>query len=221
MNQLNKAPLAAIVAMVIDSYDAEGFSKNVIGHPEVVAKVKERTAAGGRTVWRPDSGIPTKMVQMVLDNLAIHFGTNDNAKGYKVISANTGVIQGDGMKRPSIKELYSHITGLGWSSDNVVTGSGGGLLQEGFTRDTERFAIKACYGEKEVDGINVPFNIQKQPKSDLSKSSKGGKLKVVIENGVYKTVGMDHPGEDQMRVLYKNGEFYPDSFENILKRAAI
>lgn len=218
--QLNRAPLNAIVAMVIDSYDAEGFAKNVIGHPEVVAKVLERTKAGGRTVWRPDSGIPKNMVQMVLDNLAIHFGAADNHKGYKVISANTGVIQGDGMKRPSISELYGYITGLGWSADNICVGSGGGLLQEGFTRDTERFAIKACYGARSIDGVNTPFDIQKKPKSDMSKASKSGQLKVVLENGIYKTVPISHPGEDQLRVLYKNGEFYPDNFNNILARAA-
>ena len=219
--QLNRAPLNAIVAMVIDSYDAEGFAINVIGHPDVKAKVLERTAAGGRTVWRPDSGIPNKMVQMVLENLERHFGAAPNLKNYKTISANTGVIQGDGMKRPSINELYGHVTGLGYSADNICVGSGGGLLQEGFTRDTERFAIKACYGEKLDNGLNVPFDIQKKPKSDLSKASKGGELKVVIEDGIYKTVPKSHPGEDQQRVLYKNGDYYPDTFENILKRAAI
>lgn len=219
--QLHRAPLNAIVAMVIDSYDADAFAKNVIGHPDVVAKVLERTAAGGRTVWRPDSGVPTEKVQMVLENLENHFGVNVNQKGYKVVAANTGVIQGDGMKRPSIKDLYNHVINLGWSSDNVVTGSGGGLLQESFTRDTERFAIKACYGAREIDNVLTPFNIQKQPKTDISKSSKGGDLKVVIEDGIYKTVPKSHPGENQMRILYRNGEFYPDTFENILKRAAI
>lgn len=221
LHQLNNAPLHMPVAMVIDSYDAEGFMENVIGNPEVVAKVWEKTKAGGRTIWRPDSGVPVNMIEKLLNWLGHHYGTEANQKGYRVVSANTGGIQGDGMKRPTIKELYGHVvTKLKWSSDNIATGSGGGLLQEGFTRDTERFAIKACYGEKEINNTNVPFNILKQPKSDLSKSSKGGRLKVVLENGVLKTVPFEHRGENQMRILYKNGEYYPDTFENIVKRAS-
>jgi nicotinamide phosphoribosyltransferase len=214
LHQLKEAPQEAPVAMVIDSYDAEGFAKNVIGNAEVIEAVKAKT---GRTIWRPDSGIPNKMVEMVLGNLEKHFGYTVNQYNYKVINHNTGVIQGDGMKRPSIYDIYNHIVNkLGYSAENLATGSGGGLLQEGMTRDTQRFAIKANYGERS----QVPFDIQKKPKSDMSKASKGGKFKIIVENGVYKTVAPNHPGEDQMRTLYDNGSYFPDNGTAILERAS-
>lgn len=214
LHQLHNAPPDAMVAMVIDSYDAEGFAKNVIGHEEVKTAMKARP---GRVIWRPDSGIPNKMVEMVFANLENHFGTTVNRFGYKTIAQNTGVIQGDGMKKASINDIYNHVVNnLGIAASELATGSGGGLLQEGLTRDTQRFAIKANYGEK--DG--VPFDIQKKPKSDMTKASKAGMFKVVLENGIPKTVGLNHPGEDILRVLYSHGNYYPENGDAIIERAA-
>jgi nicotinamide phosphoribosyltransferase len=212
--QLDRAPDDAILSLVIDSYDSINFVKNVIGSHEIKTRIINRS---GRVVLRPDSGIPKVMVLTILNLLEEIFGSSMNNKGYKVLNHNVGVIQGDGMNRETIIDLYKHIISFGWSTDNLVVGSGGGLLQEGFTRDTERFAIKASYGE--LNG--APFNIQKDPKTDPSKKSKTGELKVISIDDSYKTVKKEEPGEDLMRVLYKNGDFYPDKFENILKRAAI
>ena len=212
--QLDRAPDDAIISLVIDSYDSINFVKNVIGSEEIKNRIINRK---GRIVLRPDSGDPKYMVLTILNLLEEIFGSYANEKGYKVINYNVGVIQGDGMKRETILSLYKHIIEYGWSTDNLVVGSGGGLLQEGFTRDTERFAIKASHGELN----HIPFNIQKDPKTDPTKKSKTGELKVVSYESSYRTIRKEEEGEDLMRVLLHNGDFYPDKFENLLKRAAI
>lgn len=212
LSQLNRSDDNAIISVVIDSYDTFNFVENVVGDPIVAEMIKERA---GRVVLRPDSGDPKEQVLGILNRLEKIFGYRINNKGYKVIEHNVGVIQGDGMYLESIEDLYTTILENGYSADNLVVGSGGGLLQQGFTRDTQRFAIKACYGEK--DG--VPFNIQKKPKTDLSKTSKSGLFKVIFEDNEYRTVELSHPGDNLLRTVFKDGEVILDSFEDITTRA--
>lgn len=136
------------------------------------------------------------------------FGYNFNSKDYKVIGNNVGVIQGDGMTEGSIPKLYEEYIKTGWSAENVVTGSGGGLLVEGITRDTDRWAIKVSYAE--IDG--VPVNVSKSPKTDLTKSSKPGKLKLHKAGNHFSTISSakETPEAfnaylDVMQTVYENG----------------
>lgn len=209
--QLERSDENAIVSIVIDSYDTFNFVDNVVGNEEVVEIIKNRP---GRTVLRPDSGDPKEQVLGILTRLESIFGATVNEKGFKVINHNIGVIQGDGMYRESIKDLYEHIIDHNYSADNLVVGSGGGLLQEGFTRDTQRFAIKACYGEKN----GVPFNIQKKPKTDMTKASKTGLFKVIKSGEEIKTVNINEAGVDLMQVVYDEGRTFLESFEVIVER---
>ena len=154
------------------------------------------------------------------------FGSTINAKGYKVINHNVGLLQGDGMKRETIIDLFRYITDLGWSADNLVVGSGGGLLQEGFNRDTQRFAIKASRGERIDDlGNTQGFDIRKMPKTDTSKGSKAGFQKVEGIGGSFRTISSNDPRyneiNDVMITLYQNGQFNRQKFEDLLMRAKI
>lgn len=210
--QLTRSDENAIVSIVIDSYDTFNFVEKVVGHPKIVEIIKNRP---GRVVLRPDSGVPEEQVLGILSRLENIFGYEVNSKGYKVISHNIGVIQGDGMYLDSIENLYKTILAHGYSADNLVVGSGGGLLQQGFTRDTQRFAIKACYGE--MNG--VPFNIQKKPKTDPTKVSKTGLFKVINDNGEIKTVDMNNEGENLLQTVLKDGEVTLTTFDKITERA--
>jgi nicotinamide phosphoribosyltransferase len=211
--QLDRSDDDAILSIVIDSYDALGFVPNVIADPRILPQIKQRA---GRVVLRPDSGDPIEMDLAILEQLDAVFGHTINDKGYKVLNDNVGIIQGDGMKRETIAGLYEAILAAGWSADNVVVGSGGGLLQQGFTRDTQRFAIKASYAE--IAG--QPVLIQKQPKTDSSKRSKAGRFKVIYnEQGILTTVPLEEAGEDILRILYEDGVFSPESFATIVQRA--
>ncbi|MCT4379256.1 nicotinate phosphoribosyltransferase [Leuconostoc falkenbergense] len=211
--QLDRAPEDAVLSIVIDSYDAINFVKNVIGSDSMKSRIMKRS---GRIVLRPDSGDPEQIDLEVLSCLADIFGTETNDKGYRVIKHNVGIIQGDGMKADTIVSLYEKLLAEGWSADNLVVGSGGGLLQEGFTRDTERFAIKAAYAEKS-NGDHL--NIQKKPKTDVSKASKSGRLKVIQRDHKIITVSQNEPGEDLLEVVYHNGIVSPINGADILARA--
>lgn len=213
--QLDRAPDDAILSIVIDSYDALNFVKTVIGSPAIKSRIVKRA---GRVVLRPDSGDPQTIDLEVLAVLADIFGTTTNAKGYQVLKNNVGIIQGDGMKADTIIALYEALMSAGWSADNLVVGSGGGLLQEGFTRDTERFAIKAAYAEND-NGQKI--NIQKNPKTDASKASKAGLLKVILRDGKMLTVSNDEPGQDLLETVYDNGKIARINGEDVINRALL
>lgn len=213
--QLDRAPDDAILSIVIDSYDAINFVKNVIGSPAIKARIMARS---GRIVLRPDSGDPQTIDLEVFALLADIFGTTQNAQGYRVLQHQVGIIQGDGMKADTIVALYEALLAAGWSADNLVVGSGGGLLQEGFTRDTERFAIKAAYAEL-ANGQTI--NIQKVPKTDVSKASKAGLLKVIRRAGQLVTVAQSEPGEDLLTTVYENGVLAPVDGQAVLARAKL
>lgn len=216
--QIRKSDENTTLSIVIDSYDSYNFIDYVVGSKEIKQLIIARP---GRTVFRPDSGDPIQMPLSIIEHLDIIFGHTMNDKGYKLLNHNVGILQGDGMNRETIISFYQTITEQGWSADNVAVGSGGGLLQEGFTRDTERFAIKAAFG---IDRNGQPFNIQKHPKTDITKASKAGLLKVVDHDGVLETVPSisdGHDSDDMLRVIYEDGRYYPETFDIIRKRAKL
>lgn len=210
---LDNYPDGAIVSVVIDSYDPENFVNTVVADPTIRQKIINKT---GRVVLRPDSGVPKEQVLGILNRLERIFGATVNSKGYKTINHNIGVIQGDGMYLDSIVQLYQDVLDAGFSADNLVVGSGGGLLQQGFTRDTQRFAIKASYGVRNGEG----FNIQKDPKSDPTKKSKTGRMKVVYDdNHELITVPITDTRDDLLQTVLHNGQTTFDTFDMIVERA--
>lgn len=216
MAQLQRADPELIISVVIDTRDSDNFMQNIVGDPEIKNLIKARK---GRVVLRPDSGDPLTNVLKYLDILGGLFGYGINNKGYKVVNDNVGLIQGDGMTETSIPQLYRDVVNAGWAADNFVTGSGGGLLQEGLTRDTSRWAIKPSYIERN----GVGYNVAKDPKTDPSKRSKCGKLKLHTYSSTYES-SKETPQQfaayaDQMRVVLDNGNFYPEDFKTILERA--
>jgi nicotinamide phosphoribosyltransferase len=171
IHQLDNCPDDCTMSIVIDSKDSFNFIENVVGFEEITERIKART---GRVVFRPDSGDPEYVVNRVLNLLANIFGFYYNGKQFKVLNHNVGVLQGDGMDKDSIPQLYRSIMANKWSTDNLVTGSGGGLLEK-MNRDTQRFAIKASKGTM-VGGTEI--DIHKDPATMPDKASKKGYLKL-------------------------------------------
>ena len=209
------------MAMVIDTYDTMNFLRNVIGSKDISERIKNRP---GRVVLRPDSGEPKLIVTQCIEILASIFGYHTNDKGYYVLNHNVGVIQGDGMNETSIIELYEHIMKNRWSCDNLVTGSGGGLLQVDINRDTQRAAIKPSVGT--INGQEVLF--KKDPKTDPTKGSKTGHLKLhpnydgtfTTMSSANETAAMFGSYADALKTVYKNGEYLGDNhFSKIIERA--
>jgi nicotinamide phosphoribosyltransferase len=223
-HQLLTVPLRATFAIVIDTYDSDNFMLNVVSDPEIVELIKKRAEAGGSVTFRPDSGTPAVQVEMVLSTLAGIFGYHLNSKHYKVLNHNVRCIQGDGMNEDSIIALYEGILANKWSSDNLFVGSGGGLLTVGVDRDTQRVAIKPSFGI--IDGVE--YNFQKTPKSDSTKASKTGRLKVHPGlNGNMRTISSanETPAQfkgyvDLLQPLFIDGQLVrDDNFKDIIERA--
>ena len=167
---LNQYP-EGLVSVVSDSWNIyEACEKHWGG-----ALREEIANNPGRTVVvRPDSGDPERVVPRCLNILGDAFGFTVNDKGYRVLPDYIRLIQGDGISRKTLPGLLDAIMAEGWSLDNIVFGSGGGLLQD-CNRDTLRFALKCSWVV--VDGKERP--VYKQPASDPTKNSKRGRLKLV------------------------------------------
>ena len=184
-----------LVAMVMDSYDIDNAFQVII--PKLKDLVLART---GRVVFRPDSGDPSEMVIKVHNYLGDIFGYTVNEKGYKVLHPKVGVIQGDGMDFNSIGMVLENLANAGWSCSNFAMGVGAGLVQK-LNRDTLRFAIKLNHAV--VDGIGR--DVQKMPKTDPTKASKSGKVKVIAGANGFETVSENASGEDVMVEVFRDG----------------
>jgi nicotinamide phosphoribosyltransferase len=166
-------------------------------------------------VVRPDSGEPTEVLPQMFAILGDAFGFELNAKGYKLLNPKVRVIQGDGIDRETLRPILLALKNNSWSADNIAFGSGGGLLQK-VNRDTSKFAIKCS--EVKVNGERR--QVMKDPITDPEKRSKAGRMKLLKNAGRYETVAENVPGEDQLRVVFEDGQLMREySFEDIRQRA--
>ena len=206
----------SIVSVVSDSYDYENAVRNIwCGEfkDEIESRIKRiKHDMPGLIVIRPDSGPPVENVMWTLEALASTFGTVTNEQGFRSLPQGIGVIQGDGIDPDTLREIADELRRANWTLDNVVLGSGGGLLQK-LNRDTQRFAMKAS--SVLVDGKYRA--IRKIPKTDMTKASKSGKLKLVqSSDGHLVTVGEFDPRDDIMETVFKDGELLIDwEFEGV------
>lgn len=204
-----------IVSVVSDSWDILYACNTIWGSElkEAVLSNPDRTV-----VVRPDSGHPAQMVPDVLGWLGHNFGYEINNKGYKVLPPQVRVIQGDGIDRRSLPQIVDVVLARGWSLENLVFGSGGGLLQD-CTRDTLRYAMKCCWAQ--IDGKSR--DVTKRPASDPTKNSKSGLLKLIRKpNGTIRTVSVDDHGEDMMYEVFRDGDVWTNpGFEEIRARAEL
>ena len=144
-NILKQYP-TGLVSVVSDSWDIKHACKALWGE-ELHFDIYNRD---GVVVVRPDSGDPASTILMCLKTLGDAFGYTINDRGYKTLYDKVRLIQGDGISRNSLPEILDAIKRHGWCIDNIVFGSGGGLLQD-CNRDTNRFAMKCSYVE--IDGV--------------------------------------------------------------------
>lgn len=210
----------ALLAVVSDSYDLDAAVTRLWGD----ALREEVIASGATVVIRPDSGDPTAVVLRTVQSLDAAYGSDVNAKGYRVLR-HVRVIQGDGITRESIASILAALAGAGYSADNVAFGQGGALLQQ-VNRDTLGFAMKASAAE--VGG--QWRDVFKAPVTDPAKRSKAGRLTLMRRGDAFATVRVDSPGYQQalvdgatevLRTVYENGRLLVnDSFAAIRARAA-
>lgn len=192
-----------IVSVVSDSYDIYNAVENMWG-----GALKDMVVESGSTlVVRPDSGDPAEVVAKVALLLDATFGSTINSKGYKVLN-NTRILQGDGLSTlADFEVILAKLKGYNFSTDNVVFGMGGGLLQQ-VNRDTMQFAMKACSAV--IDGNNV--DVYKDPVTDEGKWSKRGRLELYRnkDTGAYTTGiaahGADLENDLVLETVFENGK---------------
>lgn len=192
----------SIVAIVSDSYDLMNAVNFIWGETLKQEVIK----SGATVVIRPDSGDPLTVPIEVVSALADKFGYTVNSKGFKVLPNYIRVIQGDGITEESLPTILKNLLDAGFSADNLNFGMGGGLLQQ-VNRDTMKWAMK-CSAVR----INNQWNdVYKEPKTDLGKASKRGRLALVKENDSYKTIPMeDSMNNDLLIPVYENGKLLVD-----------
>ncbi len=211
------------IACVSDSYNIFRACEAYWGE-ELRSKILERD---GTLVIRPDSGDPVRTLLAIFEILFKQFGYTTNDKGYRVLPPQLRVIQGDGVNYDAIKGMYAALREHGISAENLVLGMGGALLQK-LDRDTQQFALKCSAAT--VDGKAVV--VQKSPTEMNAqgnivgsfKKSKGGKLKLVQQQGTLQTVAeTDYPElADQLVTVFENGELVKEwTFEEVRGRAKV
>lgn len=205
----------SIVSIVADGRDVYRFTEMV-----VTKYVDQIIKSGVKIVLRPDSGDPLEVLPKIYDiiekaltdkDVVAKYGTLIalNSKHYKTLPVWLGVLQGDGVDNEAMQHILSKLARRGWSSDVIVFGSGGALLQK-MNRDTYKFAQKGSairIGDDWED-------IFKNPITDPGKLSKKGRMNLLYNEstGEYKTVKRDDriPGDrvNALEVVYENGEIF-------------
>lgn len=220
-NHVLKAYPDGILACVSDSYNIFNAVENLWGG-DFKDEILKRN---GTLVIRPDSGDPVQTLLKVFEILFDKFGFTINTKGYRVLPSQVRVIQGDGIELESIKSIYKALTDKGISSENLVLGMGGALLQK-VNRDTKKFALKCSYAEVDGRGIEVqksPVEMDESGQLTQSfKASKAGRLKLTQTDEGIKTVNESAYGEDLLKTVFENGEIkITNTFEDIRERTEI
>ncbi|HEU4554107.1 MAG TPA: nicotinate phosphoribosyltransferase [Chitinophaga sp.] len=217
---LNTFP-TGVIACVSDSYNIFRACEQYWGS-DLKEQVLQRN---GTLVIRPDSGDPVRTLLQVFDILFRRFGHTVNEKGYKVLPPQVRVIQGDGVSYSSIGKIYAALQQAGISAENLALGMGGALLQR-VNRDTQEFALKCSHAVVNGQAIDVqktPVELSAEGQLRTSfKKSKAGRLKLVLENGAYRTVG-EHEAPalpDQLETVFENGQIIKEhAFADIRARA--
>ena len=198
----NYAKPGAVVSIVTDAYDPYRFTELVCDNfgDQIITSC-------ATVVLRPDAGDPEEMLGWMLPRLAKRFGFTSNAKGFKKLN-HVKILWGDGINSMSIRTIYGFVVAHGWAADNILLGSGGGLMQS-CNRDTYAWAMKGS--AKLVDGKWI--GMSKRPSTDPSKRSKEGRVSTAVNAaGDHICYDIDHGlpegFTDAMVTLYSNGTIY-------------
>lgn len=199
-----------IVSIVSDTWD---FWKLVTEYlPQIKDKIMERE---GTVVIRPDSGDPVKILvgdpegstgpekKGLIECLWDTFGGTVNEKGYKQLNSHIGAIYGDSITLERQTQILEGLTNKGFVP-SVILGIGSFTYQY-VTRDTHGSAVKATCTQK---GSGNYYPIFKDPKTDSSKKSAKGLLKVERQDGKLLVVNDVSPEEElggELKTVFKDG----------------
>jgi len=210
-NMLEQFP-TGLVACVSDSYDIFHACEKLWG-----TELRDQVLArDGTLVVRPDSGDPPTTVKRVIEELGRAFGSEKNAKGYRLLPPQVRVIQGDGIDYEMADAILRTLEDAGWSADNLAFGMGGALLQR-LDRDTQEFAFKCSA----ITQNGSSRDVYKDPITGAAKKSKAGRLKLVRSTTGYETRPESAGGSDVLVDVFRDGELLSNwSFDAVRSNAA-
>ena len=200
------------LSIVADTYNLDEFFEHL---KKLWNFIKSRTH---NLVIRPDSGLLPDSLIYVLEKLGRIFGYTYDDKGLKLLARPFKVLQGDGISLNNLKSILQTVHNHGWSIENLYFGCGSGLLQS-CNRDTQRFAYKLSNWQGDND---TEKDVCKCPATDMSKASKAGKLKLIREGKIYRTVKQSEPGEDCLVEVLRDGKILKEyTFGQIRSNASM
>lgn len=212
-NMLETYAEQGVALLLTDTYDHEHAVKHIMG-----VELKEMIQNfPGLVGARPDSGDPVQVTSDTTEWLMESFGYETNSKGYKVLPPYIRVVQGDGIRFDSLRDIYIEMERRGLAADNAVFGMGGGLLQH-CNRDTMNFGQKASAAKVNGEWIDIA----KTPTGDNMKRSKAGRLALQWVDGDFKTVPRDSipPEENLLVPVFRNGQLLKKwDFSELIERS--
>lgn len=139
----------------------------------------------------------------LIESLWEVFGGTTNEAGFKVLHDQIGAIYGDSITLERQTEIYRRMMDKGFAP-LVVLGVGSYSYQY-VTRDTHGSAVKATYIEENGNSVNVC----KSPKTDATKKSAYGLLRIELENGVYVQYDgqtLEQEAQGELRTIFKDSK---------------
>lgn len=138
------------------------------------------------------------------------FGGDLTATGYKILDSHIGMIYGDGITVQRSQQIHKRLKDKGFASLNIVFGVGSYSLNM-ISRDHLGMAIKATNTIVDINGVDVDKPIYKDPKTDTTKKSARGLIRVFENEDGQITFDdkQSREGEDSglLTVVYKDGQF--------------
>lgn len=216
-----------ILSVVSDTWD---FFKNI---SEILPMFKDEILArDGTYVVRPDSGNPVDIIcgdpnapvdslehKGAYEILADIFGHTTNEQGFKALNPKIGLIYGDSITLLRQSEILERLVEKGFMP-YVVLGIGS-YTYNYVTRDTWGFAIKAT--SVTIDGVEAPIFKDPVTGGGMNKKSVVG-IPLVTQDGDGVISMVDNATHDDvrnnsmMRLLFKDGNIYPEYWETISAR---
>lgn len=143
-----------------------------------------------------------------IETLSEIFGYTYSDNGYKVLDSHIGMIYGDGITVQRSRDILTRLKNKQFASTNIVFGVGSYSLNM-LSRDFLGMAIKATNAIVDVDGDDVDKPIYKDPKTDQSKKSARGLIRVFEdEDGTIKfedNVSREAENTGLLTTVFENG----------------
>ena len=232
---INELYPSGIVSIVSDTWDFwKVITEFAVELKQDILNRKPNEIGLAKTVFRPDSGDPVKVIcgnpdaepgspafKGAVECLWDIFGGTETDQGYKMLNERVGLIYGDSITLERAEAILSQLEAKGFASTNVVFGVGSYTYQY-LTRDTFGFAMKATWGQVEGEGRAI----FKDPITDHGeKKSASGLLRVELtENGfrLHDKQTREQEDEGMFETVFADGELVKEtSFEEIRDRLTI